>query len=98
MYRLKKALYNLKQALRVWYDKINGYFIKHRFYTSESKPALYVKNKRADEVLIVYIYIDDLIYTSGNSVLINEFIDLMIYEFEMTDLGLLSYFLGLGVK
>lgn len=51
-----------------------------------------------DEILIVCLYVDDLIYT-GNSVgLMEEFKSCMINEFEMTDLGLMSYFLGLEVK
>lgn len=31
VYRLKKNLYGLKQVLRVWYKKIDSYFVKHGF-------------------------------------------------------------------
>ncbi|GJR47589.1 retrovirus-related pol polyprotein from transposon TNT 1-94 [Tanacetum coccineum] len=31
VYRLKKALYDLKQAYRAWYDKLSSFFIDHHF-------------------------------------------------------------------
>lgn len=67
VYQLKKALYGLKQGPRVWYDRINGHFKQHGFQRSESEPTLYVRTKGVDEILIVCLYVDDLIYT-GNSV------------------------------
>lgn len=51
-----------------------------------------------EEVLIVCLYVDDLIYTSNSQSLIDEFRQSMINGFEMTDLGAMNYFLGLEVK
>ncbi|KAI9170383.1 hypothetical protein LWI28_027097 [Acer negundo] len=65
---------------------------------SESESTLHVKLRGNDEVLIVCLYVDDLIYTSNSTALIAEFKDFMIGEFEMTDIGLMNYFLGLEVK
>ncbi|GJT19148.1 retrovirus-related pol polyprotein from transposon TNT 1-94 [Tanacetum coccineum] len=31
LYRLKKALYSLKQAPRAWYDKVSSFLIEHHF-------------------------------------------------------------------
>jgi transposase len=59
---------------------------------------LYVKTRRDNEVLIVCLYVDDLIYTGNCVVLLEEFKSIMINEFEMIDLGLMSYFLGMEVK
>lgn len=58
---------------------------------------LYVK-RRGNEVLIICLYVDDIIYKGSSSTLINEFRDSMMSKFEMTDLGLLHYFLGSEVK
>ncbi|KAA3467260.1 Retrovirus-related Pol polyprotein from transposon TNT 1-94 [Gossypium australe] len=43
------------------------------------------------------IYVDDIIYTSSSTFLVNEFKSQMMNEFEMSDMGLLHYFLGLEV-
>ncbi|GKV49381.1 hypothetical protein SLEP1_g56135 [Rubroshorea leprosula] len=97
VYKLKKALYGLKQAPRAWYERINAHFCSHGFHKSPSEPTLYVQTKGGDEVLLVCLYVDDLIYTSNSSFLWKEIRRMMVNEFDMTDLGLMRYFLGLEV-
>jgi len=46
VYRLKKALYGLKHALRAWYSKINSYFQEIRFEKSENEPTLLCQKER----------------------------------------------------
>lgn len=41
---------------------------------------------------------DDIIFMGPSLLMVNEFKENMIQTFEMTDLGLLHYFLGLEVK
>ena len=43
------------------------------------------------------LYADDIIYTGSSSVLMDEFKAEMMGKYEMSDLGLLHHFLGLGV-
>jgi hypothetical protein len=43
VYRLKKALYDLKKARRAWLDKIGHYLITSGFQTSNADFSLYVK-------------------------------------------------------
>ncbi|CAA7014800.1 unnamed protein product [Microthlaspi erraticum] len=95
--RLYKALYGLKQAPRAWYGRIDSYFIQNGFERSMNDAALYIKKKGGD-VLIVSLYVDDIIITGNNVRLINSFKENMKNEFEMTDLGLLNYFLGMEVN
>ncbi|KAF2301565.1 hypothetical protein GH714_026406 [Hevea brasiliensis] len=54
-------------------------------------------NKDGDTT-IVYLYVDDLIFTGNYSKLLSEFKEAIIAQFEMTDMGLMSYFLGIEVK
>lgn len=50
-------------------------------------------------ILIVCLYVDNLIiYTVSNISLMNKFKKRVVHEFEITDLRLMSYFLGLEVK
>jgi hypothetical protein len=46
-------------------------------------------------VVILGVYVDDLIVTGGNPDEIKLFKEQMMTEFEMTDLGLLTYYLGI---
>ena len=95
--KLKKALYGLKQALRAWYNRIDKYFQENNFTKCPHEHALYVKIKDGD-ILIVCIYVDDLIFTRSNPSMFEEFKKAIIKEFEMTDIGLMSYYLGIEVK
>ncbi|XP_061360745.1 secreted RxLR effector protein 161-like [Gastrolobium bilobum] len=48
-------------------------------------------------MLIVCLYVDDLIFTGNCDVMFEEFKKSMMNEFEMTDLGMMHYFLGISV-
>ena len=98
VYKLKKALYGLKQAPRAWYTRIDTYFINNGFHRSPYEHALYVKANNSGDIIIVCLYVDDLIFTSNNPKLLAEFKESMSTQFEMTDMGLMSYFLGIEVK
>jgi Reverse transcriptase (RNA-dependent DNA polymerase) len=56
-----------------------------------------VKSRRG-ETLIVVLYVDDLIFMENSSIMVEEFKGAMMKEFEMTELRLIKYFLGLEVK
>ncbi|GMI77003.1 cysteine-rich RLK (RECEPTOR-like protein kinase) 8 [Hibiscus trionum] len=95
--KLKKALYGLKQAPRAWNTRIDQYFKSHGFLQCPYENALYVKVKNGD-MLVVALYVDDLIFMGSNCEMIDEFKKAMVGEFEMKDLGLMFYFLGLEIK
>ena len=93
--RLKRALYGLKQAPRAWYTWIDSYLTGLGFSKSEADPNLYqivVEGK----LLIIVLYVDDLILT-GDELLILSCKEDLARDFEMKDLGLLHYFLGLEI-
>jgi len=64
---------------------------------SENEPTLYVKKEGKNDFIIICLYVDDIIYTSSSIFLVDEFKSQMMNEFEMSDMGLLHYFLGLEV-
>ena len=94
-YRLKKALYGLKHASIVWYSRIDEYLTGVGFNKSQSEPTLYTKVNQEGKIVIVCLYVDDLIFTGDMSV--DNFKDAMKTEFEMTNLGMMKYFLGIEV-
>jgi len=97
VYLLKNALYGLKQAPRAWYSITDEYLYKLGFVKSMREATLYVKGTYAN-FIIVYVYVDELLVTGSYKTLIEEFKAEMLNVFEMTDLGLMSYFFGMEVK
>lgn len=97
VYKLKKALYGLKQAPRAWYSEIDSYFIQQGFERSQSEHTLYVKRQGKDDILLVALYVDDLVYTGNNKKMVENFKIEMMKKYEMSDLGLLHHFLGIEV-
>ncbi|GKV18362.1 hypothetical protein SLEP1_g28758 [Rubroshorea leprosula] len=96
--KLKKALYGLKQAPRAWYSCIDKYFQDHGFTKCPHEHALYVKEDKTGGFMLVCLYVDDLIFIGNNANMFEEFKKAMTQEFEMTDIGLMSYYLGIEVK
>jgi hypothetical protein len=93
--RLKKALYGLKQAPRAWYSRIDGYLMSLGFTKSDADPNLYYKVVDGDPLILV-LYVDDLFLTGAERLIVGCKRELAS-EFEMKDLGLMHYFLGLEV-
>jgi hypothetical protein len=93
--RLNKALYGLKQAPPAWYENKDGFLMSLGFSESVVDPNLYY-HIVGDECLILVLYVDDLFLT-GSEILIDECKQALTFEFEMKDLGMMHYFLGLEV-
>jgi hypothetical protein len=94
--KLSKALYGLKQAPRAWNVRLDKSLKKLNFRRCFSDQAVYTRGHGADVVLLG-VYVDDLIVTGGNPEQVKLFKQQIMEEFEMTDLGLLSYYLGIEV-
>ena len=54
--------------------------------------------KNGSNLLLVALYVDELIFLGSDAQMIEDFKSTMTSEFEMTDLGLMRFFLGLEVR
>ena len=97
VYKLHKALYGLRQAPRAWNEKLNKVLEKLKFKRCSKEPSLYRKQEK-DRLLLVAVYVDDLLVTGSDHAMIGEFKREMSSNFEMSDLGLLTYYLGIEVR
>ncbi|KAM2949707.1 hypothetical protein FF1_036573 [Malus domestica] len=66
VYKLNKAMYGLKQAPRAWYDEIDTYFNSAGFKKSSSEATLYVKTRKDLDIIIVFLYVYDIVYTGSS--------------------------------
>nr|GEX08067.1 ribonuclease H-like domain, reverse transcriptase, RNA-dependent DNA polymerase [Tanacetum cinerariifolium] len=94
VYRLIKALYGIKQAPRAWNIKLDNTLKSLDFNKSELEQAIYTKISR-HSTIIVGVYVDDLIITDTPKKEIDKFKAQMEEKFEMSNLGLLAYYLGI---
>ena len=94
--RLKKSLYELKQALRASYAKINGFLLSSSFFRCKYNHNVYLKLIHCSFIIIV-LYVDDLLITRISKDEIASLKNAMNHAFSMTNLGLLSQFLGLEI-
>ena len=91
VFKLSKALYGLKQAPRSWYERLSSFLVSKEFRRGKIDNTLFLKEKKND-ILIVQIYVDDIVFGSTNIHLCREFEALMQGEFEMSMMGELSFF------
>ena len=68
--------------------------INNKFKRKNVDTTLFIKKKNED-LLVVRIYIDDIIFDATTHSLCEEFINLMKGEFEMSMMEKLNFFLGL---
>jgi hypothetical protein len=59
--------------------------------------TLYIKKTNNDN-LIISLYVDDLLVTGSNAQQVENFKQKMMQAFEMTDIGLMMFFLGMEIK
>ena len=96
VYKLDKALYGLKQAPRAWYDRLSQFLLSKGYKRGEVDMTLFTLIE-GTHILLMQVYVDDTIYGSTNPKLVADFENHMKSEFEMSQVGELTFFLGLQV-
>ena len=97
IWHLKRSLYGLKQATRVWHERWDNELTKLGFTPVSSDPSVYIKQTTGKIPHIIATHIDDsLQITKGMSVL-NELKSRLSSTFKMKDLGKVCWFLGLKI-
>nr|GEV14360.1 copia protein [Tanacetum cinerariifolium] len=96
VYHLRKALYGLKQAPRAWYVELSKFLTSKGFTKGTIDPTLFMIRYEED-ILLVQIYVDDIIFGSTNPKYTKCFEKLMHSRFEMSLMGEMKLFLGLQI-
>ena len=97
VYKVVKALYGLHQAPRKWYETLATYLMENGFHRGRVDQTLFIKKDKND-ILLVQVYVDDIIFGSTKPEMCKEFEKLMKDEFKMSSMGELTFFLGLQVQ
>jgi hypothetical protein len=97
VYKLSKALYELKQASRTWYARLKTFLLEHRYVMGSVDKTIFTLNHDTD-FLLLQIYVDAIIFGGSSHTLVSRFQEIMESEFQMSMMGELTFFLGTQVK
>jgi hypothetical protein len=97
VYKLRKALYALKQAPRAWCGRLRGFLFERGFEMGKVDQTLFLLRQVRD-ILIVQVYVDDIVFGGSSNSLVARFAADMSREFEMSMMGELQFFLELQIK
>nr|GEV94592.1 retrovirus-related Pol polyprotein from transposon TNT 1-94 [Tanacetum cinerariifolium] len=91
VYKLKKALYGLKQVPRAWYDELSTFLLQNRFFKGTIDLTLFTRCFN-DNILVVQVYEDDIIFGLTDPRYATLFSDLMKSRFKMSMMGEMTFF------
>jgi hypothetical protein len=93
---LRNALYGLRQASRAWNAKLDSTLKGMGFGQSPHEAVIYWRGNGGN-ALLVGVYVDDLVITGTKDAKVAAFKEEMKATFQMSDMGLLSFYLGIEV-
>jgi hypothetical protein len=94
--RLKKSLYGLKQSPRCFNDKLDAWLKSLGCQPAPADTCLYT-HFDGDKFLMLTIHVDDQLIACNDKEMLDQSKSRLNAEFECTDHGPVSYFLGFNV-
>ena len=94
-YELIKCIYGLKQAAHYWHEHVKALLVRHNFTASPADDCVFIHRDRKNKIdVIIAVHVDDLLIACKEKKM-NKVSNMLSGEYEMTDLGQLSWYLGI---
>ena len=97
VWHLKKALYGLRQAPWMWFNRLSSYLLHIGFTCSIADPSLFIYCHNGN-VMLLLLYGDNIILMGNSSAMITTFLSHLSHDFNIKDLGELHFFLGVELQ
>jgi hypothetical protein len=97
VWKLKKAIYGLKQASRSWYLKMNEAMKDIGFTACVSDPCIYYRFQ-SGTMFYVALYVDDLLLATKCKEQLQSVKQALANKFDVKDLGEAKQFLGITIR
>ena len=97
IWKLRSALYGLKQFPMLWNTHMKGTLSKLGFGQNKKEFGLYFRRTEV-RLCLIALYVDDLLITSSSSAEIQQIKNFLKKPYEMKDLGPVEKFLGMNIK
>ncbi|XP_050916807.1 uncharacterized mitochondrial protein AtMg00810-like [Lathyrus oleraceus] len=85
------------KAPRGWYERLTEYLVNNGYRKGGTEKTLFVKEENG-KLMIAQIYVDGIVFGGMSNQIVQHFVRKIQFEFEMSLVGELTYFLGLQVK
>jgi len=92
--KLKKSIYNRKQASHQWYLKFNDTIVSFGFKENTVDHCIYLKVS-GSKVIFLIQYVDDILLATNDLGLLHETKKFLSSKFEVKDMGEVSYVIGI---
>lgn len=91
--KLKKAIYDLKQAPRARYNELSQFLERNNFKKSQADTSLFIFQHHTN-IIYILVYVDDIIVIGNSS---STVLDIIKKLFALKDMRPVHYFLGVEV-
>lgn len=91
--KLHKAIYDLIEAPRAWFDKLHGVLLTLGFISAKSNQSLFVKTTSQPKFHLL-VYINDILVTGSDPHTVSNLTANLNHTFALKDLGEINYFLA----
>nr|GEW98674.1 retrovirus-related Pol polyprotein from transposon TNT 1-94 [Tanacetum cinerariifolium] len=94
--KLKRSIYELKQASRKWTKQFDDEIKKFGFTQNSNEPCVYLKAS-GSYIAILILYVDDILLMGNNIPMLQDVKSYLGRSFAMKDLGDVAYILGIKI-
>nr|KYP53686.1 Retrovirus-related Pol polyprotein from transposon TNT 1-94 [Cajanus cajan] len=96
MCKLKKPIYELKEAFCKWYLKFYDTIVSFGFKENTTNQCIYLKVNRS-RVIFLILYVDNIFLTTNDHGLLCEIKKFLSTNFEIKDMAKESYLIGIEI-
>jgi len=93
---LKKAIYELKQSIRAWFEKFSLTICSIDFRRCHSDNSVFIR-RTSSGIVVLVVYVDDILLIESNSAGIVETKMYFKRDFVTKDMRHPKYFLGIEI-
>lgn len=97
VFKLKRAIYGLKQSSRAWYERVNDYLLNLGYQKSKYEPCLFTKFEGSVKIIIA-LFVDDFVVFSNCVTVTDQLVSELSCKFKIKNLGQVQQCLGLRVN
>ena len=87
IWKLKKAIYGLKQSGMEWNNELNGYLLNIGFKRLTCEPCIYFTTDKHNKITcLIAVYVDDILL-AGNKAKIDQIKNMIKNKFKIKEIG-----------